>query len=131
MSETADNIVRQKQKGYTLLAGAVIILVGGILVFRYYGLPPISYVGMLVPVGILAFLGYRAISAGQESVALQDERTVELYGQTGHNAFWWLISIILTNEVFNILPEEGADFLYIVIGMVIYSINLVYYRLIA
>lgn len=128
MSELPSNLKRQKRAGYVLLAGAVAILIGSIAVFQYYDVPPIGYLGPLVPVVILVAFGYRAVSASNDRKALGDERTVELYNRTGHNAFWWLISIILADDFFNIFPEEGAGFIYLIIGMMIYFIYVVYYR---
>lgn len=128
MSELSSNIERQKQKGIVLVAGAVLIFGGGVLVFQYYDLPAVSYLGLLVPVGILGFFGYRAVSATRDRKALQDERTTELHGKVSLNSFWWLINIIFIDAVFEFFPEEGARILYVFIGLAIYGLYFGYYR---
>ncbi|WP_440770075.1 hypothetical protein [Natronorubrum sp. DTA28] len=128
MSELPSNIERQKRKGIVLLAGAVLIFGGGMLVFQYYDLPPVSYLGLLVPVGILGFFGYRAVSATRDRNALQDERTTELHGKVSLNSFWWLINIIFVDAVFGFFPEEGSSILYVFIGLAIYGLYFGYYR---
>ncbi|ELZ02199.1 hypothetical protein [Natrialba aegyptia] len=128
MSELPSNLKRQKLAGYVLLAGAVTILIGSIAVFQYYDLPPISYLGPLVPVGILVAFGYRAVSASNDQKALGDERTAELFGKVSINAFWWLMAIILINGSSNLVPRDSAEFLYLGSGLAIFAIYYVYYR---
>ncbi|WP_198668077.1 hypothetical protein [Saliphagus sp. LR7] len=128
MSNTFSNIERQKRTGYVLVAGAPVILLGSIPVLLYYDVPPVFYLGMLVPASILVFFGYKRISAGRNHQALQDERTAELYRKSGSTSFWWLIGIVYADASFDIFPDEGAQILSVICGMAIYGIHYTYYR---
>lgn len=128
MSDLPSNIERQKRNGYLMLASTVVIAVGTVGVFWYYDFPPISYLGVLVPVGILGFFGYRAVSAGRERRALGDERTAELYGKVGLNSFWMLLSVIVVDMGFSIFPRDGASTIYVFFGLLCYGSYYGYYR---
>ncbi|PGF15373.1 hypothetical protein CP556_04005 [Natrinema sp. CBA1119] len=128
MSESQLNFSRQRQKGYVLVAGAVLLFIGGAAVFRYYDFPPIGYFGLLLPVGILLFFGYRNISAGRNRTALQDERSVELHRKAGLDSFWILLSIVCLNLVTSVFPEEGQSQIYLTGGMLAYALTFGYYR---
>lgn len=122
------NVARQKRAGYALLASAVLLAIGTAVVFRYQGLPAVSYLGILVPVGILSFFGYRAVSASRDRVVLQDERTQYQYEKAGFNAFWFLMSAIFVDEVISVLPEEFTPTIYAFIGLFFYGAFVTYYR---
>jgi len=111
-----------------MLVGAVFTFGVTVATVQYYELSPISYLGGLVPVGILVFFGYRAISAGRERKALGDERTQQLYGKVGINSFWILMSVIMANDLFNFLPEGDASTAYIYVGLISFGLYFVYYR---
>lgn len=128
MSELPSNLRKQRQSGFVLLTGAAAILLGGFAVGQYYGIPPVAYLGLLVPIAILTFFGYRNLSATRSKKALHDERTVELHGKVGLNSFWWLMSIILFDNAFGIFPEDGAATLYIFAGLIVYGLYFGYYR---
>lgn len=124
---SSPNIGRQRRAGYTLLAGAGLILAGSIIAGLYYGLPQPVYLGALVPTGILAVFGYWAVSASRRGVTLGDELTVELIGKVSTNAFWWLIGILLVDGFLELLPEDGRNTIYVAIGVTIYVLYLGYY----
>ncbi|ELZ11092.1 hypothetical protein C479_07283 [Halovivax asiaticus JCM 14624] len=128
MSDVPHNIKRQTQMGYLMLAGAVLILLGTAGALWYTDASPISYLGALVPFGILTFFGYRAISAGRDRRALGDERTEKLYGKVGLNAFWILLSVIVVDMGFSVLPSEHASTIYVWVGLFAYGSYFVYYR---
>ncbi|RZV10478.1 hypothetical protein BDK88_1645 [Natrinema hispanicum] len=128
MSELPENIQRQKRNGYLMLVRAVFTLGVTVATVQYYELSPISYLGGLVPVGILVFFGYRAISAGREEKALGDERTQQLYGKVGINSFWFLMSVLIVDMAFSIFPEDSATSIYVWVGLACYGLYFVYYR---
>ena len=128
MSELPENIQQQKLIGYVMLVGALFAFGVTAATVQYYSLSPISYLGGLVPAGILVFFGYRAVSASNNRKALGDERTTELFGKVSINAFWWLMAIILIDGTFNIFPGEGSNNLFIFSGLAIYGLYYVYYR---
>lgn len=111
-----------------MLVGAVFTFGVSVATVQYYALSPISYLGGLVPAGILVFFGYRAVSAGHERKALGDERTQKLYGKVGINSFWILMSVIIVDTTFSIFPEDSAPSIYIWIGLICYGLYFVYYR---
>lgn len=128
MSDVPSNIERQRRAGYALLAGAALLAIGSVVAMQYYGFPPVSYLGVLVPVSILSFFGYRAVTASNERVALQDERTKQLSERVGFNAFWFLISAITIDEVLNLSPDESAGSIYVATGVIFYLIFTLYYK---
>jgi hypothetical protein len=128
MSDVPPNIERQRRAGYALLAGAALVGIGSIVAMQYYGFPLVSYLGILVPVSILSFFGYRAVTASNERVALQDERTKQLYERVGFNAFWLLISAITIDEVFNLSPDELAGSIYVATGVILHLVFTLYYK---
>ncbi|WP_162989786.1 hypothetical protein [Natronorubrum halophilum] len=127
MSDVSANISRQKRIGYVLLASAVVAFVGSVAALQHYEFPVVSYLILLVPVNILAFLGYRAVSASRDRKALGDERTGNVYGRVGINSFWILMSIILVDVAFGIFPEEIAGIAYVFGGLLIYCLYFGYY----
>ncbi|APX96212.1 hypothetical protein [Natronorubrum daqingense] len=128
MSELPTNIEQQKRNGYLMLAGAGLLIVGGAVVVGLSSLPPVSYLGVFVPVSILVFFGYRAVSAGRSQKALGDERTAKLHGKVGVNSFWMLLFVILADGQLTVVPPEGASTAYIFAGLFFYGAYFVYYR---
>jgi len=128
MSEPPENIQRQKRNGYLMLVGAVFTFGVTVARVQYYELSPISYLGGLVPAGILVFFGYRAVSTGRERKALGDERTQQLYGRVGINSFWILMSVIVVDMTFSVFPEDSATVIYVWIGLACYGLYFFYYR---
>jgi hypothetical protein len=128
MSELPNNIQRQERNGYLMLVGAVFTFGVTAATVQYYSLSPISYLGGLVPAGILVFIGYRAVSAARERKALGDERTVELYGKVGINSFWMLMSVLCIDMVFEVFPQNSASMIYVFCGLIFYGAYFVYYR---
>ncbi|MFC3958978.1 hypothetical protein [Halovivax cerinus] len=128
MSELPQNLRRQKQRGYLMLIGAVVIPIGTVAAFAYFDADPISYLGALVPFTILAFFGYRTVSATREGRALGDERTEKLHGRVGVNAFWILLSVIVFDMGFSVFPPEHASTIYVWVGLLAYGAYFVYYR---
>jgi len=128
MTDVPQNIRRQTQMGYLMLASAVVILLGTAGVLWYTDAAPISYLGGFVPFAILTFFGYRAISAGRDRRALGDERTQQLHGRVGVNAFWILLSVIVFDMGFSVVPAEHASTIYVWVGLLAYGSYFVYYR---
>jgi len=128
MSQANSNLTKQRRAGYLLLSGAVVTLIGGVVAFSYYNVPPVSYAGILVPVGILSIFGLRSIGAARNKEVLGDERTRALLGRVSINAFWWLMAIILLNGFLNIVPREAVELLYLGSGLAVFVLYYVYYR---
>ncbi|MFC4989335.1 hypothetical protein [Saliphagus infecundisoli] len=128
MSNTLSSSKRQKRTGYILVAVAAVLQLGGILAILYYDVPQMFYLGMLVPAGILVFLGYRKISAGRRRQIVQDKRSRELYRKAGSTSFWWLLVIVFADGVFSVFPDNQTQISFVFVGLIIYGMNLGYYR---
>lgn len=128
MSDGPTEITRQRRVGYLLLGAAVAILIGSVIAFQYYGFPLVSYLGPFIPAGILVILGYRALAASRDRRTLQDERTVELHGKVGINAFLLLMSIIVVDMVIGMFPQDGNSTIYVFSGLFSYCLFFVYYK---
>lgn len=111
-----------------MLVSAAILFIGGGVAVSLSSLPLVSYLGVILPAGILVFFGYRAVSAGRERKALGDERTSELYGRVGINSFWMLMIVINMDMVFQVFPQDIDSVIYVFSGLIFYGAYFGYYR---
>lgn len=98
-------------KPVVVIASALTIA-GLVILFQWYSVPAVSYVGILVPVAIIAlFVGIRPASIDSLTP------TEEVSNEAGTFAFWLLLGIIVVDEFFGVFSVENVKTIYIYAGI--------------
>lgn len=116
-SQMSTSSATSRQIGYVLILGAVVVLAGGVLYTALQGGPPLSYLGPVIPAGILFVVGYRTVRADRRDTVVTDERRKMLLARAGNVAFWLFINAIVLDVFLQLTPEEGLRTVYVAIGL--------------
>ena len=111
-----------------MFGGAVVVLIGSFIVFQYYNFPPLSYLGPLLPVGILLLVGYRSIASDQSQKTSDDAVTAKVHRKAGANSFVLLLSVLTVDMTLDVFPEEGTGAISVAIGVLLYCLFFIYFR---
>lgn len=106
LEEREATLADQENAGYTLLAGAAMLLATGVTLVIAFD-RPLRFLGGFALAGLLlAAFGARCLTAVERGRILDAERRAALFERTGHLAFWTLLSAILIDSTWQFLPAE-------------------------
>lgn len=118
---------KQRMTGYLFVVLVIVLIGSSILAFTRgdtgqtaFHLPLIVFLG---------YLGWRQLQPGTSMKRVTaDERTHQTIQQSSAQAFWILVTIMIIQMIFQILPDRFITSGYILIGMIALGSFWVYYR---
>lgn len=115
MSEATAHREREQSAGYTLVAGAAVLLASGLLLVVVMDRSLTLFGAFALAAALLAAPGVRSLAAARSERAGREAAAHE-FEFAGHVAFWVVLSVLLVDAAAAYLPAEQVPVAYVYVG---------------
>lgn len=125
-----DSATRRQNRGVYILVSGVLLGIGGAIALTALGYGSVPMVlGAVIAGAVPFYIGFRSISEG--NIVHDDAMSETPYLRAGSESFWILFVVVMSDAVFDILPEDSASGILLLVAVGTVVILTVYHRFFA